>query len=151
MGMTGSGGPPAGSAATSAAANATAGGTAGTAASAAQNANTPTWMQGLLGAMTGNTAYGKSAPATHQLLAAGMQMMQPGGAQGMPQAPHSVARPNMPAGGAMPYPGAQGMTPPGASPMGAQMPGGPPQGAAGQQQPGQQNPWLAGLQRPPGS
>jgi len=125
------------SSAQGAAANAQASGTAGTTGNAVQNANTPQWMQGLLGAMTGNQAYGKSAPATHQLLQAGMSMMQPG----MPQSPQSMARP-APQGGGMPYPGAQGMSPPGAQPMQPGMPGAPPQGAPGQ---APQNPWLTGI------
>lgn len=142
-------GNPGGSAQTdpsAAAANAQAAGTAGTASNAASTAGMPQWQKGLLGAMTGSTAFGQSAPATHQLLAAGMQMMQPGGGQGMPQAPRSMARPNVPAGGQMPYPGQQGMTPPQANPMGGAQP--PMPGAMpGQQPPGQQqNPWLQGLQ-----
>jgi len=124
-----SGNPSMGNGATTAAANAQATGSAGTAGAAAQNAQTPQWMQGLMGAMTGNTAYGKSAPATHQLLQAGMQMMNQ-----QQQPMHPMQRP-VPQGGAMPYPGAQGMSP---QPMNGAAPPG-----AGQQAP---NPWLQGLQ-----
>jgi hypothetical protein len=122
------------------AANAMASGTAGTAGTAAQNASTPTWMQGLLGAMTGNQAYGKSAPAVHQLMQAGMQMMQAGQGQPPPQRP--MQRP-MQQGAPIPYPGAPGMMPPGASPMPNPMGGASP--AMPGQQPGQPNPWLHGL------
>lgn len=126
-----------------AAANASANGAAGTAGNVADTANMPQWQKGLLGAMTGSTAFGQSSPATHQLLAAGMQMMQSG--QGQTGQARPMQRPNVPAGGAMPYPGAQAPAPQ-ASPMGgAPPPGAMPQGGAPGQSP-QQNPWLLGLQ-----
>lgn len=98
------------------------GGTAGGSASAAMQ-NIPQWQKGLLGLTTGNPAYGKNAPALHQLFSQGTSML--GGQQAAPQAPMA---------------GGQGMSQQGAAPpgmaqrpmqplmQGAPMQGGAPQG-----------------------
>lgn len=100
-------------------------------ASAAQNAqgsgtagavgNMPTWQKGLAGVVTGSPAFGANAPALHQLLTSGLQMMQQGQGQG-----GQMQRP-------MQRPMGQMAAPPGvpasASP---QMPQSPPMGASPQ-------------------
>ncbi|MGH9641226.1 MAG: hypothetical protein ACRD3Q_02245 [Terriglobales bacterium] len=120
---------------------ATQAGTAGTAGAAVANASgMPQWMKGLMGATTGNPAYGQNAPAVHSLLAAGMgALSQPTNAPPMmPQrrpmaAGPTAAPPGVPASAAPPINGAppwmgsvpQGMPMQGAG-MGAAAPGGMP-------------------------
>jgi hypothetical protein len=118
-----------------AAANAQASGTAGTAAGATQTAAMPAWQKGLMGAMTGNPAFGQNAPAIHSLMAQGLGM----GGQGIPQTPmpqqgqmpQQAAPPGMPQ-----RPMGPGMAPPGMATGGMGMPN------------TQQNPMMAGLQNP---
>lgn len=112
------------------AANAIASGSGGTAGADAQQASMPQWQKGLMGAMTGNAAFGKNAPAIHQLIQQGMSGMNP---------PQQQMRPPMQA---PPGFNAQGMQPPmqgQPGPMQGMPPGGMPQGQQ------QQNPWLQGL------
>lgn len=111
-----------GGAVASAANNATASGTAGAVG------NMPTWQKGLYGAMTGNSAFGQNAPAIHQLLTSGMQMMQGQGQGGQMQRP--MQRPM----GPMAAPPGIAASPQPQMPQAGPMGGPPPQGGMNPQQ-----------------
>lgn len=87
-------------------------------------ANMPTWQKGLYGAMTGSPAFGANAPAIHQLLTSGMQMMQGQQGQG-----GQMQRPMQRPMGQMGQMAAPPGVPASASP---QMPQSPPMGASPQ-------------------
>lgn len=117
------------------AADAQASGTAGTAGPATSTAAMPQWQKGLMGALTGNAAFGRNAPAIHQLMTQGLMGSQP-----QQQAP-PMAQPGQPPMQAPP-PGI------GQPPMQAPLPGVGQRPMQGMPPQAQQNPMMAGLQNP---
>jgi hypothetical protein len=89
-------------------ANAQASGIAGTAGGVASTAQMPDWQKGLMGALTGNAAFGKNAPAIHQMMTQGMGLMgQQGQAAPMQQGAPPSAMPPSPGMPQIPMQGMQ--------------------------------------------
>lgn len=96
-----------------------------------QNPNLPQWLKGLMGATTGNAAYGANAPAINKAIMGGLQMAGAGQQRPMQQPP-MMGHPGMAGGPPVQLPGQaqqQPITPPwmqqpSAGQPGAGMPGG---------------------------